>query len=409
VVQPVGGRLGDELGRPRVYRLALVAFLVASLAAAAAPTFFALVAFRTVQAVSGAVLIPNGMGMLRAAVPPEHFGRYAGLNGAIIGGSAATGPLLGGAILAVGPWQLLFLANIPVVLGALVLSRRLPAHSPAAAARAGTGWTGLALFALLLVSLTALLNQLRSGEPPWLFLVATAALAAAFTWSQRRTRSPAAAWPLFRNRSFLGASSHILLMNLAMYTTLLAIPFFVKDIQGHDAAVAGALISGMAALQALSAPLVGRLSDAVGRRLPALTGSCLAVVASAALIVLLDPGVPVVAIAIPIALLGLGVGLGFVAASAAAVEAVPVTFAGSAAGTQSMMRYVGSIIGSGVLAGLLTTGEGSTAGMGTFRLLFAFILVASMLSIAAAAAIRPRTAHHEAAEAIRAPAVPVTR
>jgi MFS family permease len=125
--------------------------------------------------------------------------------------------------------------------------------------------------------------------------------------------------------------------------------------------------------------------------------------------VLIDGDVPVVAIAIPVALLGLGVGLGFVAASAAAVEAVPVAFAGSAAGTQSMMRYVGSIIGSAVLAGLLTTGEGSTAGIGTFRVLFALILVASLLSIAAAAAIRPRTAIHEAADAIHPTAVPVIR
>jgi EmrB/QacA subfamily drug resistance transporter len=409
VVQPVGGRLGDELGRRRVYRVALIAFLAASLAAAAAPTFFALVVFRTVQAISGAVLIPNGMGMLRATVPPEHFGRYAGLNGAIIGGSAATGPLLGGAILAVGPWPLLFLANLPVVLVALVLSRGLPADSPAAGARTGTGWTGLALFALLLVSLTALLNQLRSDDAPLVLVATTAGLGAGFAWSQRNSRSPAAAWPLFKNRSFLGASSHILLMNLAMYTTLLAIPFFVTDIQGHDAAVAGVLISGMAALQALSAPIVGRLSDAVGRRLPALAGSCLAVLASAALIVFIDGDVPVVAIAIPVALLGLGVGLGFVAASAAAVEAVPVAFAGSAAGTQSMMRYVGSIIGSAVLAGLLTTGEGSAAGIGTFRVLFALILVASLLSIAAAAAIRPRTAIHEAADAIHPTAVPVIR
>jgi EmrB/QacA subfamily drug resistance transporter len=409
VVQPVGGRLGDELGRPRVYRIALVAFLGASLAAAAAPTFSALVAFRTVQAITGAVLIPNGMGMLRAAVPPEHFGRYAGFNGAIIGGSAATGPLLGGAILAIGPWPLLFLANIPVVLAALILSRALPANPPATTVRTGTGWAGLALFALLLVALTALLNQLRSGETPWSLLLATASLAAAFAWSQRRTRSPAAAWPLFRNRSFVGASSHILLMNLAMYTTLLAIPFFVKDIQGHDAAVAGALISGMAVLQAISAPVVGRLSDAVGRRLPALAGSCLAVLAAAALVLLLDTETPVVAIAIPVALLGLGVGLGFVAASAAAVEAVPVAFAGSAAGTQSMMRYVGSIIGSGVLAGLLTTGEASAAGLGTFRVLFAFILLAALLSIAAAAAIRPRTAVHEPTEAIHPTAVPVVR
>ena len=75
VAQPVAGRVGDQLGRARVFRLSLLAFLVFSLLAAVAPSFPLLVALRTGQAAAGAALIPNGMGMLRAATATDRFAR----------------------------------------------------------------------------------------------------------------------------------------------------------------------------------------------------------------------------------------------------------------------------------------------------------------------------------------------
>ena len=391
VVQPVAGRLGDEIGRERVFRWALLAFLVVSLGAACSPFYGLLVLFRILQAVFGAALMPNGMAMLRAAVPPEQFGRFAGMNSAVIGSAAAGGPLLGGLILDLGSWRWLFVANVPVVLGALLMARLLAPSTSQAARSVRTDWIGLGVFAVLLVAVTLALNQLRSDRLLFVWLtVGTVALGWVFWWQQRRSKNPTAAWSLFRRRSFVGASSHILLMNLAMYTTLLAIPFFVTDIQGRDAAAAGVLLSAMAILQAATSPIVGRLSDVVGRRTPALAGSVLAVLAAAALVALISRDVPLLVLAIPVALLGLGVGLGFVSASAAAVESVPVHLSGSAAGTQSMMRYLGSIVGSGFLAGLLTLEGGGDAGITTFRLLFAVVLAFALVSIAAAALIRPR-------------------
>src|SRR5688572_33497637 len=67
VAMPIGGRIGDQIGRSKTFRLGLVCFLALSVAAAAAPTFELLVALRTAQALAGAVVIPNGMAMLRTA------------------------------------------------------------------------------------------------------------------------------------------------------------------------------------------------------------------------------------------------------------------------------------------------------------------------------------------------------
>lgn len=395
VVQPAAGRLGDELGRLRVFRVALIAFLVFSLAALVSPTFPLLILFRTLQAIAGSVLIPNGIGMLRAAVPPERFGTYSGMNSAVIGATAAVGPLLGAGIILVAPWEFLFLANVPVVVAALALTTRVvPASNAAGGSRTRVDILGLVLFAALLAGITLSFNLLN-GNPTWGTAIAatTIAIGIAFAVHQLRVTSPVAAWWLFRVRSFVGASSHILLMNLVMYTTLLAVPFFVTDVQGRSASVAGILLGAMAGLQALSAPFTGRVSDAVGRRVPALFSSAAGIVGAAMLLFGVDEQTPFWYLAVSVTILGLGVGVGFVTATTAATEAVRVEHSGSAAGTQSMMRYVGSIVGTGVLTGLFA-GDQATGDVGTFRALFAIVVVMATLSLGAAMLIRPFARQH---------------
>ncbi|MGE0601529.1 MAG: MFS transporter [Dehalococcoidia bacterium] len=394
VVQPAAGRLGDEIGRLRVFRAALLAFLVFSLAAVFAPTFELLVAFRTLQAVSGAILIPNGIGMLRAAVPAARFGTYSGINSAVIGATAAAGPLVGAGILAFAPWRALFLVNIPVVAAASVMASRLPSAQETTESRR-MSLPGLALFAALLVVLTWTLNSLRSGSASGQLagLVLLAVVAAVFIAHQRNASVPVAAWSLFRNRGFVGASSHILLMNLVMYTTLLAVPFFITDVQHRSATVAGLLLGAMAALQSLSAPFAGRISDSVGRRLPTLISSSLATFAAILLLAGVGKHESFWFLGIAVTILGLGVGIGFVTSSAAAVESVPGALSGTASGTQSMMRYAGSILGTGILTGLLATGEDADPSIATFRILFLVVASIAAISFAAAAMVRPFAAH----------------
>lgn len=391
VVQPAAGRLGDELGRLRVFRFALVAFLVFSLAAIASPNFLLLVLFRTLQALAGAVLIPNGIGILRASVPAHRFGTYGGFNSAVIGSTAALGPLLGAAIIVFAPWRMLFLANVPFVLAALLLTTRVTDDQRRSPTRsAGIDPAGFVLFAFVLASATWAFGSMRGGNADTAALTGILAVAATFIFAghQSWTRSPVASWSLFRNRSFVGASVHILLMNLVMYTTLLAIPFFIIDFQDRSATSAGLLIGAMAALQAVSAPLAGRISDSIGRRLPTLFSSVVAVVAALLLLLGLNENTSFWYIAVAVTVLGVGVGVGFVTAAAAATESVGIALSGSAAGTQSMMRYVGSIVGTGVLTGLLANGA-EDIDTTTFRVLFLIVASFAALSIVAAMAIRP--------------------
>ncbi len=405
VAQPIGGRLGDEIGRERVYRGGLLAFLVLAVATSFAPNFVTLVTLRMAQAAAGAVLIPNGMAMLRAYAPADRLGRLNGINGSVLSGAAAAGPLIGAAALAVGSWRWLFPISVPFILVALVLLQRLRLPEEERTTRTRVDWPGTLLFIAMLVAITIQLAALRAdigAVEMTLRWMATAAIAAAFVWRQRITMSPAAEWRLFKVRSFAASTTYTLLTNLTMYTTLLMIPFFVRDVQGKSTELSGLLLGAMSVLVAITAPAGGRLADAWGRRPSAQLGSVLMVIASVALLSGLSRTVSAGYLAGCLALLGLGLGLGVGAANTAAVESAPRSLAGSAAGTSSMMRYAGSIVGAGILAGVLT--DGGDGDLSTFRAVMVAVVITAALAVVASGFIH-RFAETEVIRVRREPVV----
>ena len=386
VAQPIGGRLGDQLGRAWVFRVGLFAFLGFSIAAAAAPNFVLLVILRTGQALTGAAVIPNGMAMLREAVPVRRLGQANGLTGGVIALAAAVGPLIGAGMLGLGSWRLLFLFNVPLVALALLSQLRLAVPTGRQGSTFKVDWLGTVAFAVLLVFLTLLLGSANGDTRSWVIALAAVGTAVFFVYFVRRQRVspyPVAAWSLFRSRSYTAAAMNILLMNLVMYTTLLAVPFFVREVLGRGDGTTGLLLGTMSILMVILAPLSGRLADARGRRLPTVLGSIAALGASVMLLVGIDAGVSVGYLVGGLALLGLGIGLSYGVAITAAVESAPRAMAGAAAGTSSMMRYVGSIIGAGVLAGVLGA-DVAAPGADVFRALFAVVSVMALLAIIAA-------------------------
>ncbi|HEY7271026.1 MAG TPA: MFS transporter, partial [Dehalococcoidia bacterium] len=376
VAQPLGGRLGDQLGRSRVFKYGLLAFLGFSFAAAAAPSFWTLIAMRSAQALVGAAVIPNGVAMVREVVEPRRLGQANGLTGSAIGLSAAAGPVLGAALLGFGSWRLLFLTNIPLVAAALLCLYLLHYRDRPSASRARIDWTGAAILAGALVALTLLLGDVH-GEMPALRLAATlialCTLVAVFFRRQLRSSMPLAEWRLFRNRSYFGSTAYIMLGNLVMYTTLLAVPFFIKEVQHKPVGTAGFLIGTLSILMSLLAPVSGILSDRYGRRWPALAGSLFQMAAMAILLGGIGLHVSSLYLAFALAVLGTGSGLGTGAANTASVESAPRHLAGSAAGTTSMMRYFGSIVGAAALGGILSTGS-AVPSIAVFHLLFALLL-----------------------------------
>ncbi|GHJ42726.1 MFS transporter [Catellatospora sp. TT07R-123] len=188
----VGGRLGDRYGRRRMLVIGMSAFTVASAACGLAPTVALLIVFRLLQGGAAALLFPQVLASIQAGFAGVDRQRALGAFGAVAGGAAAVGQLLGGVLLAADvaglSWRPLFLINVPVGLAAVLLAPRLvhESRSPVPARLDVRGAFGLAAtIALLLLPLTIGRSQ---GWPlwSWLCLAAVVPAGALFTAAQAR-------------------------------------------------------------------------------------------------------------------------------------------------------------------------------------------------------------------------------
>ncbi|MEX0782665.1 MAG: MFS transporter [Dehalococcoidia bacterium] len=385
VLQPASGRLGDALGHLRVVQVGLLVLVVTSLAAAFAWSFTALVVLRSLQGAAAALTMPNVVAYLRKRVPPERLGSSLGMNGALISIGAAGGPVLGGVLLAIGGWELLFLANVPLGLLGLLTISRLEQDAGAGRKTFTLDWVSLATLTAVFAGLTGVGAAARSGEALWLVAAVAVFVAgtAGYLLRYRQRGGGVLDLRLFSRRNFLVASLLVMLANLLMYTTLVAMPVYLSEIQDRgDAAIGFALFAMSAALVVVS-PASGGLADRVGDRALVVAGGALLLLSMAGLGLAIGRW-ELGALMAFLTLVGIGMGLSQAPQQSTALKSWPPEVAGAAAGTFSLMRYTGSITGAALLAAVLGAGED----ISDFRLLFAILTGLGVVNLLLAFGLR---------------------
>jgi EmrB/QacA subfamily drug resistance transporter len=377
VVQPVAGKLGDRYGRRPFVVGGLVVFGAASLGAAVAPSLALLIAFRVAQAVSGAVVFPNGAGLIRELVPADRRGGAFGIVGGSVALAAGLGPLLGGLLLTVGGWQAIFLVNIPVVAAAVVICWWAVPRRPGRASASRFDWQGAVLLAVVLTGSAMLVIESRHAPATLLpGLVVLAVLGAAFVRRELRHPDPVLQPRFFTKRAFAGANAAIATSNLAFYTVLLAMPVLLNRRLGWSSLEIGFALAFLSAPMVVFSPIGGRLADRLGRRRPSFVGCVL--LAAGLVPFAFGPDLNLGLALACLVLMGAGVGLSTAGLQASAIEALEPHEAGVAAGVFSTSRYVGSFAGSIVLARLL---DGAHE-LDGFVVVFVMALVAAVVSVA---------------------------
>ena len=379
VVQPPAGKLGDRYGRRPFVLGGLAAFGLASVGASLAPSLAVLTGFRVLQAVTGAIVFPNGVGLIRELVPVGRRGHALGLVGGAIALAAGLGPPLGGLLVSAGGWRTIFWVNVPLVLVALLVAwRAVPRHLPD---RPDTtfDWLGSVLLLLVLGGSAGLVVEGRRAEwvlvPGVLVLVTLTVL---FVRHELAHPDPVMQPRFFRRRAFAGATGAVSTSNLAMYTLLLATPILLARRLDWSSLEIGLGLALLSLPMMILSPLGGRLADSRGRRAPVVAGCALLAAGVAPLVV--EPEVHAAVLAVSLLAAGAGVGLSSAGLQASAVEAIEADRAGVAAGIYSTCRYIGSFAGSIALASLLDGG----AGLGGFRAVFAIAFAAALLSVVSA-------------------------
>ncbi|WP_026412414.1 MFS transporter [Actinomadura oligospora] len=209
-----GGRLGDLYGRKRMFLVGAAGFTIGSLLCGLAVSPEMLVGSRVLQGLFGALMLPQGLGLIKEMFPPKEMGAAFGLFGPIMGLSSVGGPVLAGWLIDADPfgtgWRMIFLINLPLGLAAVAAGLRfLPEARASHASR-------LDLVGALLAALGAglivypLVQGREQGWPAWTFamMAASAAVFALFVWYELRVRrsggDPLVTPSLFRKRGFSG-------------------------------------------------------------------------------------------------------------------------------------------------------------------------------------------------------------
>jgi EmrB/QacA subfamily drug resistance transporter len=266
----LGGSLGDIFGQRRVFALGVGGFGLTSLLCAIAPSVGALIAFRALQGVAGALLTPSSLAVIIATFPAKERGPAIGTWTAWGTIAGALGPLVAGLILNVATWRWIFVINVPLVIACLCLiMKAVPAGAPTGPARR-VDVTGALLCVLGLGGVVfALIEQPRLG---WCSLAVSGSLAAgvlgfaAFLIHESRTGDPMLRLDLFKNRNFSVGNVE----TLALYGGLSALFFFLtlylQQVAGYSPLKSGlALLPESLVMFALSSRF-GALADRVGPR-----------------------------------------------------------------------------------------------------------------------------------------------
>jgi EmrB/QacA subfamily drug resistance transporter len=393
-----GGRLGDALGRRRMYLIALSAFVLFSALAGAAPTMLLLVIARLLQGLAGGLITPQNIGLIQDLFRGPERGRAFGLLGATIGLSTAVGPVIGGLIInwfgEGDGWRAVFFVNVPVGALTLVLAARLVPRIERSASASDIDVVGIVLLGLAVVCVLFPVVQSESGGLRrlwWMFPLAAVPLVAFLRWQRRRVaagRSPVVDLRLFTDTAGYRSGAAIAAVYFSGFSGIwLVFALFFQTGLGLSPLQSGLAVTPFAIGSSVSSAVAGRLVDRWARWVTVTGLSTVAVgLAVAALVVqLASPSRVGLAVAIPLLVAGIGGGAVISPNTTMTLDNVPPRMAGVAGGLIQTGQRIGSALGTALLAAIfhaVAHGARYTAGISAALLCaVGMILLALVLAV----------------------------
>jgi EmrB/QacA subfamily drug resistance transporter len=347
-----GAALGDRFGRRRMFTIGIGVFTAASAAAALSPSVGMLIAARSVQGAGAAIVFPLTLTLISEAFPVEKRGAAIGLWGGITGLAIAAGPVIGGAIVGGISWHWIFWLNVPVGLALIPLAARRLSES--FGPRSQLDIIGLVLAGAGAIGITW--GLVRANTVGWgsaeviATMLAGAGLIAAFLAWERRTAHPMLQLEYFRGRTFASANAVSFFMTAGLFGALFLMSQFFQTCLGYSPLEAGVRLLPWAAPPMIVAPIAGVLADRYGNRPFMALGLALQAIGYGWIALIAAPGVGYAQLAVALTITGIGTSCCFPTVANAVMGSVPLSEAGVASGTNSMVRELGGVFGVAVLA-----------------------------------------------------------
>jgi EmrB/QacA subfamily drug resistance transporter len=351
------GAVADRFGRRQLYLIGLAVFAGASFDAGLAPGVGVLIVARAVQGVGAAAVFATATALLSTTYAGRDRAVAFGVWGAVNGGAAATGPIIGGLLTGHLGWRSIFLVNLPVAAVAMVLARRVVPESRSPSA-ARVDIPGAGAFTVAAGSVTFAL--IRGGSHGWsdgvtvaLFAVAAAALAG-FVVVEGRTAAPLVDLALLRRPPFVGLMAGALVLQAAAFADLVYVSIWLQSVRGMSPIGAGLAMTPLAVTAFVVAGGFGSRLHGLPVRVP-VGGGLLLIGAGGLELATVSSGSSWTALVPGLVIVGIGAGLSTPIVVSAALGMVEPRQAGMAGGAVETFFQLGFALGIAVLGTLFTS------------------------------------------------------
>jgi len=350
------GAIGDRFGRKRVLQLGLFVFLVAAACAAMSDTSTQLIAARAVMGAAAAFVMPSTLSSLTNAFPAEERARAIATWAGVSAAGAAIGPVASGLLLEHFWWGSVFLVNIPLILLALVLGRRLVPESRNPAGHPldlpGAALSMVAVGALVFAIIEAPVHGWLAPATLGGFLLAVVA-AVGFVLRERSAAHPMLPLRLFGDRRFSVSSVGIALAFFCMFGIWFLMAQYLQFVLDLTPLQAGLIFLPFSLILLISAPQAPRLVERFGGRAVATTGFLLVGIGLLAF-TQLQADSPVGAVYLAIVPMAFGMGIVVSPLTASIMASVPIGIAGVGSAMNDTTRELGGALGVAVLGSITT-------------------------------------------------------
>ncbi len=360
----VGGSLGDQFGRRRMFVAGLIAFGATSALCALAPSVEFLIGARALQGIAGALLVPGSLAIVAATFEGPARGKAVGTWTAWTGIATVLGPAGGGALIEALSWRAIFWVNLPLIALTVFLSLHSVRESRDPEAFRGIDWAGIGLSAVGLGGpVFALIEQPSHGwgDPlVWVPMVVGVACFGLFVLREARARHPMLDLALFRIRNFWVANLTTLTAYAGLIGGLFFVGLFLQQVAGYSPLEAGLATTPISVILFVLSPRFGRIASGVGPRGPMSAGP---IVGGIGLILLLRVGADpsYVSDVLPaIVIFGLGLSATVAPLTATVLDSVEERHVGIASGVNNGISRVAGLLAIAVLGAVISASFGSS-------------------------------------------------
>lgn len=272
---PLFGKVGDSIGKIKIFRIGTITFVLGSLLCGVFHTFELILLSRVIQAIGASMTMSTNTGIITEVFPLSERGRALGMIGAFVSLGSIMGPGLGGVILAQFSWEYIFLINVPIGILTILLGQKV---LPKDSTKSGTkiDFIGFILFATIILTL---FGGIFIGQElgythtlPILLIIIALITMVIFYRIETKKNNPLIQFSLFKNKVFTLSLLTASMIFVTNFFTNVVIPFYLQNTRGYSASFAGILMMVVPFTMIIGSPVSGYITDKVGAKLLTFVG-----------------------------------------------------------------------------------------------------------------------------------------